>query len=246
MEDLIKDLNTDDATRTDGRPIKSKQKKSYMIPIIFIVVIALIVAAIKLDIGGVLSKYIAPQIDNIPIIKNILPKKKEEGLYHAYSKEELVDIISGSQVELQAAELKIQEQLEEISDLKNKIKNLEVFEEEYLVFKEEKQIFDSYVGNMDKDEYVRFYEQMHPDTAAQIYSDLVTVQQMTKEQRKYSALISEMDETRAAKVLENLFQTDIDIILAILSNMETENASAILQEMDSKIASIVVKQLSPE
>lgn len=246
MEDVKIDLNTEDTILTDGRPIKSKRKKSYMIPIVFIVILALIVVVIKLDIGKISSKYIAPKIENVPILKHVLPKKTEKGLYENYNKEQLVDIISGNEVEIELAESKIQEQSEEINGLESKVRDLQVFEEDYLNFKEEKRIFDEYVGNMDKDEYVKFYEQMHPETAEQVYSQIVQVQQLTKEERKYSALISEMDETRAAKVLENLFQTDMDIILSILRNMETESASAILEEMDSKIASIVVKQLSPE
>ena len=246
MEDVKIDLNAEDAILTDGRPLKSKRKKSYMIPVFFVVILALIVVIIKLDIGKISSKYIAPKIENVPIIKHILPGKNEQGLYDNHNKEQLVDIISGNETEIQLAELKIQEQLDQISGLESKIRDLEVFEEEYLNFKEEKRVFDAYIGNMDKDEYVKYYQQMHPETAEEVYAQIIQVQQLTKEERKYSALISEMDETRAAKVLENLFQTDMDIILAILSNMETENASVILEEMDSKIASIVVKQLSPQ
>lgn len=246
MEEKTIDLTVDDAILTDARPIKSKRKKSFIIPIVIIVLLALLVAVIKLDIGKISSKYIAPKIENIPIINKILPKKTEKGLYDNHTKEQLVDIISGTQAELEVSQLRIQEQSDQINGLQSKIRDLEVFEAEYLQFKEEKRIFDDYVGNMDKEEYVKFYQQMHPENAQEIYAQIITVQQMTKEQRKYSALISEMDETRAAKVLENLFQTDMDIILSILSNMETENASAILAEMDSKIAAVVVKQLSPE
>jgi len=252
MDDVTIDLSTNDLDMNDvklkdGRPIKSKRKKSYMIPIVVLAVVAVIVLFVKLDIGKISSKYIAPKIENIPIINKILPKTKQgDGLYDSQSKKQLIDIISGSETELEIAQMEIEDHLDRISDLEKKIKDLEVFEDEYLKFKEEKQIFDDYIGNMEKEEFIKFYEQMNPENAQTIYAELVKVQQMTKEQRKYSALISEMDETSAAKVLENLFQTDMDIILSILSNMDTESASAILGEMDSKIASMVVKQLSPE
>ncbi len=246
MEDVTIDLSTEDDILKDDRPIKLKRKKPYMIPIVILAVIALIIILIKLDIGKIGSKYVAPKIENIPILNKILPKAKEKGLYDGYTKEQLVDIISGTQIELEVAEQKIQEQSAGMLDLQSKIKDLEVFEAEYLSFKEDKYIFDQYVGNMEKDDYVQFYEKMYPENAQEIFTQIVKVQQLTKEQRKYSALISEMDATRAAKVLENLFQTDMDIILALLSNMETESASAILEEMDSKIAAVVVKQLSPQ
>ncbi|HHX59583.1 MAG TPA: hypothetical protein GX707_02420 [Epulopiscium sp.] len=252
MDDVTIDLSTNDLDMNDvklkdGRPIKSKRKKSYMIPIVVLAVVAVIVLFVKLDIGKISSKYIAPKIENIPFINKILPNTKQgDGLYDSQSKKQLIDIISGSETELEIAQMEIEDHLDRISDLEKKIKDLEVFEDEYLKFKEEKQIFDDYIGNMEKEEFIKFYEQMNPENAQTIYAELVKVQQMTKEQRKYSALISEMDETSAAKVLENLFQTDMDIILSILSNMDTESASAILGEMDSKIASMVVKQLSPE
>lgn len=247
MEGVTIDLSTDDAIQKNSKRIKSKRKKPYIIPIILLAMIALMVVFIKLDIGKVSSKYIGPKIENIPIINKLLPKSnEEEGLYDNYSKKQLIDIISGSEIEVELARLEIEENLNRISDLEKKVKDLEVFEDEYLKFKEEKQVFDENVANMEKDEFVRFYQQIYPETAEAVYAQIVQVQQMTKEQRKYSSLISEMDETSAAKVLENLFQTDMDIILSILSNMDTESASAILAEMDSQIASIVVKQLSPE
>lgn len=248
MDDVTIDLTADDNILGDARPTKSKKrKKSYIIPIVIIALIALLVVLIKFNVGGITKKYIAPKIEDIPIINKILPKsKKEEGIYDGRTKKQLIDIISSTETELEVSQLEMEEQLKRISDLEGKIEDLEVFEEEYAIFKEEKRVFDETVANMQKDEFARFYEQIHPETAQTVYSQIVQVQQMTKEQKKYSALISEMDEIRAAKVLENLSQTDMDIVLSIFSNMDTENASAILDEMESKIASTVVKQLSPE
>lgn len=245
MDDVTIDFKVDDMPNPD-RPIKSKRKKKYIIPVVILVIIVLLVLFIKLDIGKISSKYIAPKIEKIPIIKNILPTSKDEGLYGHHSKDQLIDIVNGSAIELEVVQLELEDRLDRISDLEKKVKDLSVFEDEYLKFKQEKQFFDEQVATMQKEEFVRFYEQIYPETAQSVYAEIVKIQQMTKEQRKYSSLISEMDETSAAKVLENLFQTDMDIILSILSNMETESASAILTEMDSKIASIIVKQLSPE
>ena len=244
MADRTIDLNGNDKTDND-QPLKSKKKKNYTW-LILIIIIGLVILFIKLDIGKISSKYIAPTLENVPIVNNILPKTQEEGPYASYTEKQLIDIITNNELQLEEAKQEIESQILEIVALEKKIENLAVFEEEYVQFKAEKQLFDESVGTMNPEEFSQFYQQMYPENAKEVYAEIVQVQQMTKEQRKYASLISEMDQTRAAKVLENLFQTDMDIILSILSNMDTESASAILAEMDSKIASIVVKQLSPE
>lgn len=246
MDDVTMDLNNDKAMIDSNRRTKSKKKKPYILIAIIVAIVALLVAVIKFDIGKISSKYIAPKIENIPVIKNILPKTTEKGLYEDHNKEQLTNLLSGSEIQLKAVQKELEEQISITQELEKKIEGLEVFEKEHLKFREEKQLFDEQVAMIDKEEFTKFYKQMYPENAQNIYADIVRVQQMTKEQRKYASLISEMDETKAAKVLENLFQTDMDIILSILSNMETESASAILAEMDSKIASTVVKQLAPE
>ena len=240
------DTMDDVAMIGSDRRIKSKKKKPYILILAIVAIVALLVAAIKFDIGKISSKYLAPQIGNVPILKNVLPKTTEEGLYETYNKDELINLLSGSEIQLEEAQKQLEDQILITQQLEKQIEGLEVFEQEHLQFKEDKQLFDEQVASINKEEFVTFYEKMYPENAQNIYSDIVKVQQLTKEQRKYASLISEMDETRAAKLLENLFQTDMDIILSILSNMETESASAILAEMDSKIASTVVKQLSPE
>lgn len=247
MSDATIDIKIDDTGIDSGRPKKIKKKKKFILPIVIIAIVALLVAIIKFDVGKISSKYIAPIVKDIPIVKNILPKTKgEEGQYADLSKTQLTNILNGSEQQLEMAQNEIQQYLLEIEALESKIEDLKVFEDEYVTFKEEKLLFDQQLATMNEDQFIAFFEQMYPDHAATIYSELIQTQQMTKEQRKYSSLISEMDESAAAKVLENLYQTDMDIILSILTNMETENVSAILEEMDSNIASIVVKQLSPQ
>lgn len=247
MEDETGDLNTDDLLGGAG-PLKSKKKKKFILPILILIILALLVLAIKLDIGKVSTNFIGPRIKNIPIINKILPKasENEEGPYDDFTDREFIDTIGTSTAELERAKQEIEDQFLQIVDLEKRIENLQVFEDEYLTFKEEKRIFDEYVAAGNTEEFAQFYQQMYPENAQEVYAQIVQVQQMTKEQRKYASLVSEMDGTRAAKVLENLFETDMDIILAILSNMETESASAILEEMEAEIAAAVIKQLSPE
>ncbi|NLI88835.1 MAG: hypothetical protein GX366_00275 [Epulopiscium sp.] len=244
MEDV--NIGMDQVILEDMEPVRGKKKKKFTLPIILIVFIAIILVIVKLDVGKVSSKYLEPKIKNVPIVRHILPKTKAKGLYADHTKEQLIAIIENQENELEMAQEEIEVQADEIVDLQNKIADLEVFEDEYSQFREDKYEFDQNVATLNEEEFMRYYQQMYPENAQEAYSNIIRTQEMTKEQRQYSLLISEMDESSAAKVLENLFQTDMDIIISILSNMETESASAILDEMDSQIAARVVKQLSPE
>lgn len=225
---------------------ETKSSKKYLFLILFVAIIALLILAIRFDIGKIASKYIGPKIKNIPIVKHILPKVAKDDPYSAHSREQLIDLLNDGESQLETLNANLKEKDLIIIELEKQIENLEVFEKEHLKFKEEKRNFDEQVASMDEDEFIQFYQQMYPEHANEIYRDLVKKQQMDKEQKKYAAMIAEMDAASSAKVLENLFQTDIDIILSILSNMDMESTASILEEMDSKIASTIVKQLAPE
>ena len=225
---------------------ETKKSKKYLFLILFVAIIALLIVVIRFNIGNITSKHIRPKIKNIPIVKHILPKVAEDEPYGDYSKEQLINLVNGGELQLEALNTEIKEKEGIITELERQIENLEIFEKEHLKFKEEKRNFDEQVASLEKDEFVKFYEQMYPEHANEIYIDIVKKQQMNKDQKKYAAIIAEMDAASAAKVLENLFQTDMDIILSIFSNMDMESTASILEEMDSKIASTVVKQLAPE
>jgi len=225
---------------------ETKSSKKYLFLILFVAIIALLIVAIRFDIGKVTSKYIRPTIKNIPIVKNILPKVTEDEPYVDYSKDQLINLVNGGELQLETLNTELKEKELMMIELERQIENLEVFEKEHLKFKEEKRKFDEQMASLDEDGFIEFYQQMYPEHANEVYIDIVKKQQMNKEQKKYAAIIAEMDATSAAKVLENLFQTDMDIILSILSNMDMESTASILEEMDSKIASTIVKQLAPE
>lgn len=225
---------------------ETKSSKKYLFLILFVAMIVLLIVAIRFDIGKITSKYIGPKIKNVPIVKNILPKAAKDEPYANYSKDQLINLVDGGELQLEALNTDLKEKERTIMELERQIENLEVFEKEHLKFREEKRSFDEQLASLETDEFIKFYEQMYPEHANEIYIDIVKKQQMNKEQKKYAAIIAEMDAASAAKVLENLFQTDMDIILSILSNMDMESTASILQEMDSKIASTVVKQLAPE
>lgn len=239
--------DTDAILDTDHRaPLRKKKKKRLPIIILLgLIFLGLLIVIIKFDVAGIGSRYIQPKLKNVPVIKYIMPKANTEDVYANYTKEQLINVINGSELELDEVNQKIEEQTASIAALEQQIENLKVFEQEHTKFKEEKREFDAQVANMNEESFKKFYEAMYPDNASEIYSDIVKTQQMSKEQKQYASMVAQMDEDQAARVLENLSETDMDIVISILSNMDMESSAAILGQMDHKIAATVIKQLSP-
>lgn len=222
-----------------------KGKKIPIMLAVIIAVLAVVVALIKFDIGKIGSKYVSPKLKNVPVIKYILPKVTEDDPYANYTKQQLINIIAGSEVQLEEATVTIEEKDNRIADLEKQIENLKVFQSEHTKFREEKREFDELVASQNENEFIKFYEAMYPEHAQEIYTNRIQANQMTKEQKQYAAMIAEIDELQAAKVLENLVTTDMDIVISVLSNMDMESSAAILGQMDVQIAARIVKQLSP-
>lgn len=222
-----------------------KGKKIPIIITVIIVIITVLVALIKFDIGKIGSKYAFPKLKNVPVVKYILPKVTVDDPYANYTKEQLINIITGSELQLKEATTTIEERNDKIVDLEKQIENLKVFESEHTKFREEKREFDELVASQNQNEFTKFYEAMYSEHAKEIYAEIVQTNQMTKKQKQYATMIAEIDETQAARVLENLTATDMDIVITILSNMDMESSAAILGQMDAQIAATVVKQLSP-
>ncbi len=195
---------------------------------------------IKMDVGGIGNDILRPLIKDVPVLNWILPQVSDEQLiweenYPYRDIKEAVDIIK--ELELQV------EQLQEansaypgqIAELTAEVERLKVFEDEQLAFEERVRDFDiNVVFNSqapDIEEYKRFYEGINPETAEEIYRQVIEQLQFDEAIKQKANLLKSMKPGTAAEVLQEM-TADIEWICKVLLSMKTDEATEIMNKME--------------
>lgn len=224
---------------------------------IFIVAIwlAILCIIIKLDVGGVGSKLVAPVIKDIPVINKILPKDATtesddlEAYYGYTSLKDAVEQIKVLEMELQSAQTANSSNLTEIERLKAEVERLKTFESQQVEFQRIKTEFYEEVVYAENgpgaSEYQKYYESMDPATAEYLYQQVVKSESVSAEMEDYAKAYSSMDPAAAAKIF-NSMTGNLDLVAKILSAMKPDARGNILGAMNADVAAQVTKLMDPE
>ncbi|HHT87931.1 MAG TPA: hypothetical protein GX002_02840 [Clostridiales bacterium] len=235
---------------------RAEKEGSKVLTVLIALLIAIIWFAIfglliKFDVGGFGSGVLRPIIKDVPIINKILPDISEEQLAiekdYAYSSlAEAVAKIKELEVTIEELEDKVKDKDTEKADLQAELERLRIFEEKQSEFEKEKKEFDKNVvfaeAAPDIEEYKKFYENISPSNAEEIYRQVV-------EQLQYSGAIQDkaniyrnMDPKAAARILETM-TADVESVAKMLLVMKPKESAAILAEMDYVLAAKITKKM---
>ncbi len=215
------------------KPEKPKKKKGLIIVLVIILLVGVV--------GFIFRKPIGTVLKDVPIIGSLFKGEEEKIPYN-----ELESKLSTSEIEVASLKSKVEGYEAEIKALEEKIETLKQYEANYSSFLEQKENWDVSVAKTNKDLFIEQFEQIYPDTAERIYSELKGQSTMSKEQKAYASTIAQMDAQQAAKALEVLLGTDPELIQMIFENMGQEQRAAILDNMSSQSAAQTMKLISPD
>lgn len=226
--------------------------------LIIIVWLAIFALLIKFDVGGFGSNVLSPLLKDVPIINKILPDTEEE------EEEDATSGTTGKKAkytnldEANARIAELESMLDSLSnnkdydssyvaELEAENERLKVFEENQLEYEELKKQFDNEVVFAENapsyEEYIKYYEAMDPENAAEIYRQVVEQQQGQQKALELAERYSNMEPEKAAAILEGM-TGDLDLVSQILMNMKTKQAALIIQEMNTDQAAKVTKKMS--
>lgn len=230
---------------------------SVILVTIFIVLIwvAILLLLIKLDVGGFGSNVLRPVLKDVPVINKILPAPKASELgeaeqYMGYSSlADAVKRIKELELELQEAQAAKNADSDTVVELQNEIKRLKTFEDNQVEFEKIKNEFYNEVvfaeNAPDVEEYKKYYEQIDPTNAEQIYRQVVEQVQTDDEIQKYAAAYSAMKPKQAAGIFEAMTD-NLELAAKILHQMSADDRGKILGVMDSEVAARLTKIMDPD
>ncbi|MBQ1193019.1 MAG: hypothetical protein IIX45_02740 [Lachnospiraceae bacterium] len=233
---------------------KSSKIKTVFIGIAFLVVwLAIFAVLIKLDVGGFGSSVMRPIFKDVPIINAILPEDKTEGTgeYPYKSLADAITYIKELEKDLQEANEQISANAEVIAELNSELERLKYFEENQQEFEKLKQQFyDEVVFGEDAityDNYKIYYESINPDYAETLYKQVLEKYMYDERYKELAEAYSNMKPKKAAAALYEM-TGDLDKVVLILKNMETDSRAAILDalsDIDAVFCGKITVMLAP-
>lgn len=221
---------------------KGSKLVSILIGLLIVIVWLVIFAAlIKFDVGGFGSSVMRPIFKDVPVINKILPEAGNDEVssddYPYKNLAEAIDYIKDLEKQVDKYKNSESDYTEQIADLQAEVERLKTFEDNQATFEQQKQeYYDEVVfgdSALSYDNYKRFYEEIEPDYAAELYKQ-VAEQYLYDEQ--YKELADAYTDMKPAKAADALYEMtgNMEVIVAILRNMESDKRAAILDALSTK------------
>ena len=193
--------------------------------IIIVVWLGILALLIKLDVGGFGSNVLAPILNDVPVLNKILPETEETEVsvgesYGGYnSLRDAVDQIERLELQLAQAQSNLDTDAEEIAKLKAEVERLSTFERNQIEFQRIKNEFYEEVVYAENgpgaEAYARYYEAMDPETAQNLYKEVIAEEKESEEVLNYAQAYSEMKPKEAAAIFEEM-TNNLDLAARIL------------------------------
>lgn len=252
---MAKNRDIYDSDLEEKREEKGGSKiKTILIGIIFLIIwLGIFCVLIKLDVGGFGSKVMTPIFKDIPVINKILPNDATEDNsgYPYKSLADAITYIKELEKELQTANAQIDTDSEKIAELQAEVERLKNFEEEREAFEEvKKEFYDEIVFGDDAipyDNYKKYYEEINPDYAETLYKQVLEKYLYDENYKELANAYSSMKPKKAAAALYEM-TGDLDKVVTILQNMETDKRAAVLDalsDIDAVFCGKITVMLAP-
>ena len=234
---------------------KKVDKAGIALTIALIILINLILLGgfalfVKFDIGQFGSKVMTPILEDVPVLKYILPDPidvvNDDVKYPYDSMEEAILDITKLKNENNKLKKENDDIQDKVDNLKSEIKRLRKFEEEYTSFEEQKAEYEKEVvfgeNALNITEYQKYYEQIDPERAEELYKQVLVQVSADEEAKKLANTYAKMDAGAAADALEKL-ENSMGLVCDILLTMTEKNRAAIMNEMSADFAAKVTKKI---
>ncbi|MDE6627027.1 MAG: hypothetical protein K2K56_11745 [Lachnospiraceae bacterium] len=242
----------------DGESLGSKILSVFFVILIILVWLAIIIALIKLDIGGFGNNVLRPILKDVPVVNKVLPEPSEKQLAQEAEEsgdENQIATLSQakemiSQLEKENSDLSSSNKSlkEENADLASEVERLKAFEESQSEFQRQKEEFYNEIvygeNAPDADTYKEWYESINPANAEAIYRQVVSSGSTNADLKDLAKTYENMKPAEAAAVLEKM-SDNLDTVATILGAMKADSRAKVIGQMDPAFAANITKKLMP-
>lgn len=226
--------------------------------LIILVWLAIIALLIHMDVGGFGSTVAYPILKDVPYLNKILPESTDystasgdaqDDPYAFSSMSDAVDRVKELEQELASTKKKLKKAQKAADSASDAEKELQKYKDNEAQFEQEKKDFYNEVVYNDNapdiEQYREYYEEIEPQTAEELYKQVVQDLQTDEALSNYVSAYSSMDPGAAAQIFDTMTD-DLDLVGKILWNMNAEQRGDIMAEMNADTAAAVTKLMEPD
>lgn len=240
--------------KEDDQQEKKGGGKLLSLLIVFLILLLWIVTfafLIKMDVGN-LGTSLRPMLKEVPVLKYLLPSVSDEQEaweenYPYANMKEAVDRIIFLEKQVDELQKDNSDYIKQIEELRAENMRLKIFEEEQAAFAERVEEFDRMVVFNSKApellEYKKFYEDINPTTAQEIYRLVLMKLQYDEAVQTEAKRLSEMKPGNAAKILEEM-NASMELVATYLLCMKTTQSAAIIEKMEPLYAAHIMQKIA--
>ncbi len=233
--------NKSDDEAEGGAPKKGGKLSKIFGLILLLFFIASIVGYIFILNGfGLRDGILRPYLEQMPVVSEYLPDEEMP-----VNTDELESEIELLEAEKEALQLQVDNNTatsDETNAELERLKEIEAQQTEFVAMKEE---FDKNFATMTADDYIAYYESMYPDLAQETYGELISDKYNKEELDGYIAKFQSMEPSSIASLLEEMMNTDIELVVLIMNNLDNQTAGETLAAMKPVNGAQVAKLMSP-
>lgn len=234
-------------------------KSLFIVFLTFVFILLLFLLFLRMNLFG-LGSMLAPTLRPFPLSDVYLPPMSETGEVEIDPEtgepivkepeetiEEVKENLNLLQTELKKKEEEADILMKQIQSLTSEKERLAVFEKKQLEFEKERAEFDARIVEAGgKQDFTHWYQTMNPDNAARLYQESMAELAVQKELDGLIKVYAEMKPKAAAKVLETMSSTRLEMVAKIIQNLDTDQAGKIMSEIDPKVGARITAYLYPE
>jgi len=234
-------------------------KKGKVGLIILITVIALVAGFVLLsvfNVFGIRDSFTYPFLRQVPFIGNLIPDDPYEDLtpeqIWALREAELlaqVESLQGQLVAANNAMAPIEEELAFLHDyLVANDMELGILREiaaQWSDFLVQQEAFNRDVINNSEGAFMRWFEEMHPEIAEEIYREMLAERLRDERRGHYISVWSGISAQTAARAIEEMWMTDMRLIIDVLSDMPSGSVTPILNALSPGTSATILRHLEP-
>lgn len=223
---------------------------SILILLIILILLGGFALFVKFDIAGFGSKVMTPIFEDVPVIKYILPdpidSDNDKVNYPYKTMSEAVEEISKLKIKNDKLKKENDDIQDKVDQLTKENEKLSKLKKEYDTFEKNKAEYEKEVvfgdDAIDISEYQKYYEQIDPERAEQLYKQVLVQLAADEEAQELANTYAKMDPGQAAQALEKL-ENSLGLVCDVLLSMTEKNRAAIMDEMTPEFAAKVTKKI---
>jgi len=216
-----------------------------------LLIICAFLAVLMMNPAGLRDKYLADRIANVPVLNRFLPDDTGET-----DGEEIAPPVKSSAellAEIDALTTQLEQKDSQLASLRESVESYRIALISQSELARQMSEFNALKNEFNRDNalkdtklYQKYFEQINPETAADLYREAVGINQSDKEVKDYLNKIKGMDTKKIAKAMEDMINTNMELIIKVLKAFDVDTASEIMNEMSATNAAAVMRQMRPE